>query len=93
MDAKQACFISMLDMPQIKINLDKSFYSIILFVHLLMGLTDISSWLKKQRWMNVKCNKQMRINGTCYFKSEYLMFNAVFMENSEEITTIRLPDV
>jgi hypothetical protein len=43
MDAKQACFISMLDMPQIKINLDKSFYSIILFVHLLMGLTDISS--------------------------------------------------
>ena len=35
----------------------------------------------------------MRINGTCYFKSEYLMFNAVFMENSEEITTIRLPDV
>lgn len=43
MDAKQACFISMLDMPQSKMNRDKSLYSIILFVHLLMGLTDISS--------------------------------------------------
>lgn len=30
--------------------------------------------------MNVKCNKQTRINGTWYFKSEDLMFNAVFTD-------------